>query len=584
MQLLPLTGDEMDAPAEMSVARDMIRPVRRRTVASLAAEAAFRTRLKELGAILLEPEWLGAPQKHRARCREGHECHPRPDMVLRGRGICITCAGKDPAAAEAAFRARLAELGAELLQPYVNSKTAHHVRCAAGHACYARPNDVQQGGGVCVTCSGRDPVAAAIAFRSRVAERGAVVLGEYRNAHTKVHVRCPAGHDCYPTPHDVQRGHGICRTCAGKDPVVAEAAFLKRLAELGATPLYAEWRGTNRGHHVRCACGRESYPRPADVRNGDGICRACAGRDPVAAEAGFRARLAELGAELLEPYKRSGVPHHVRCAAGHDCHPTSGQVRDGCGICRTCSGQDPAVAEANFRDRLAELGAVLLEPYTNSQTPHHVRCGGGHDLYLRPSVVQVARAVGRGICVTCAGKGSAVAEAKFRARLAELSATLLDPEWLGSATPHRVRCAQGHLSRPTPGNVSQGHGVCRFCAGTEWDAFYVVTGSGVVKFGITTGDGRHRLLTHASQGYTEVMRLVTGLPGTVALDAENAVKSALAVAGEKPVRGREYFDASCLALILDVADSWLGAADERAEMIENAAVATVWLQQELFAA
>ena len=80
------------------------------------------------------------------------------------------------------------------------------------------------------------------------------------------------------------------------------------------------------------------------------------------------------------------------------------------------------------------------------------------------------------------------------------------------------------------------------------------------------------------------MRLVTGLPGTVALDAENAVKSALAVAGEKPVRGREYFDASCLALILDVADSWLGAADERAEMIENAAVATVWLQQELFAA
>ena len=46
------------------------------------------------------------------------------------------------------------------------------------------------------------------------------------------------------------------------------------------------------------------------------ICRACAGRDPVAAEAGFRARLAELGAELLEPYRNSGTPHHVRCAAG----------------------------------------------------------------------------------------------------------------------------------------------------------------------------------------------------------------------------------------------------------------------------
>lgn len=134
---------------------------------------------------------------------------------------------------------------------------------------------------------------------------------------------------------------------------------------------------------------------------------------------------------------------------------------------------------------------------------------------------------------------------------------------------------KGHLSRPTPGNVGQGHGVCRFCAGGEWDAFYVVTDGGVIKFGITTGEGRHRLLTHAGQGYTEVVRLVTGLPGTAALDAENAVKSALALAGEEPVRGREYFDASCLALILDVADSWLGSAEKRAEAIENAAVATV---------
>jgi hypothetical protein len=57
---------------------------------------------------------------------------------------------------------------------------------------------------------------------------------------------------------------------------------------------------------------------------------------------------------------------------------------------------------------------------------------------------------------------------------------------------------------------------------------------------------------------------------------------------EKPVRGREYFDAPCLALILalilDVADSWLVAADKRPEAIENAGVATVWLQEELFAA
>ena len=59
--------------------------MRIRTVASLAAEAAFRARLIELGATLLETEWLGSPQKHRVRCREGHECRPRPDMVHKAK-------------------------------------------------------------------------------------------------------------------------------------------------------------------------------------------------------------------------------------------------------------------------------------------------------------------------------------------------------------------------------------------------------------------------------------------------------------------------------------------------------------------
>jgi hypothetical protein len=195
----------------------------------------------------------------------------------------------------------------------------------------------------------------------------------------------------------------------------------------------------------------------------------------------------------------------------------------------------------------------------SSVTKHHVRCAGGHDLYLRPGVVEANRARGRGICVTCAGKGSAVAEVKFRTRLSELGATLLESGWLGTATPHLVRCQQGHLCRPTPANVSQGHGVCRVCAGSEWDAFYIVGGGQAVKFGITTGDGRHKLLVHAAQGYADVHRLVTGLPDATALDAENAVKSALALAGEKPVLGMEYFDISCLALVLDVADSWLAA-------------------------
>lgn len=402
-------------------------------------------------------------------------------------------------------------------------------------------------------------VAAEAAFGERLKQLNAELLEpEWRGAHGKHRARCSAGHDCYPTPHGVRKGQGICLTCAGRDPATGDAAFRARLAELGATPLYEVYRGVEHGHYVRCAGGHDCYPKPHYVLSGDGICITCAGKDPLVAEAAFRTRLGELGAvPLFERWLGVNARHHVRCSAGHDCHPRPSSVRQGGGICRVCARQDPATAEAQFRARLAELGAQLLEPYTYSSTSHRVRCAAGHICYPRPALVQQ----GCGICLTCAGKDPRVSEAAFRARLAGLGATLLETEWLGSGKQHRVRCAQGHLCQPTPGNVSQGSGVCRFCAGSEWDAFYVVTGGGVVKFGITSGEPRKRLLVHAAQGYRDVVRLVTGLPGTVALDAENAVKSALALAGEKPVRGREYFDMSCLALILDIADSWLDVAD-----------------------
>jgi len=99
--------------------------------------------------------------------------------------------------------------------------------------------------------------------------------------------------------------------------------------------------------------------------------------------------------------------------------------------------------------------------------------------------------------------------------------------------------------------------MCGRCAGKTWDAFYVVTSRLAVKFGITSGDPRPRLAVHARDGYRQVVKVATNLPPTVAAATERAIISALALAREQPLRGREYFDISCLALILDVADSWL---------------------------
>jgi hypothetical protein len=343
--------------------------------------------------------------------------------------------------------------------------------------------------------------------------------------------------------------------------MAAEAAFRARLADLGATLLEPAWLGSAVRHRVRCAEGHDCAPMPTSVRRGQGVCQACGGNSPAAAEAAFRARLAELGATLLEPaWLGANSRHRVRCAAGHESAPRPANVQQGHGVCLACVGNDAARAEAVFRARLAELGATLLEPaWLGTAVRHRIRCAAGHESAPLPGNLRR----GQGICKTCLGNDSAIAEAAFRCRLVKLGAELLEPAWLGADKRHRVRCAAGHDCAPRPAYINQGGAPCRKCSGRAWDAFYVVTAdlAGRVKFGITSGDARVRLDRHRSAGYRTVIRLLTGLPADTAVQMEQAAIATLALAGIKPVHGREWFDIGALAVVLDVTDNWNGGTN-----------------------
>lgn len=272
-------SDRTDKTLSQEESTPVRRPARRPN--SLACEAAFRARVQELGGEVLEPEWLGGRTRHRIRCAEGHEDAPAPSSVLlKGIGICRTCSGTVPGSAEAAFRARVEELGGTLLEPkWLGRHRPHRIRCASGHEGAPRPGDVRQGDGICRICAQRDPQVAEAAFRARLAELGATLLeSSYLGANAAHRVRCVAGHECGPTPATVRKGIGICRTCAGTDSRAAEAAFRARLAELGAVMLEPTWLGSDVPHRVQCAAGHECAPRPGNVRQGGGLCRVCVGR------------------------------------------------------------------------------------------------------------------------------------------------------------------------------------------------------------------------------------------------------------------------------------------------------------------
>ena len=275
----------------------------------------------------------------------------------------------------------------------------------------------------------------------------------------------------------------------------------------------------------------------------------------------FKRLVEACGGTVKEPeWLGNRVPHRVICREGHECTPIPSNVKkEGRGICNTCAGirrgaDKSAASWVVFKaDVEAQGGTVEERGWLGAMRPHHVRCGRGHECYPSPCNVRQ----GHSICQVCAcnGPASAAAEANFRARLAELGATLLETKWLGTGTPHHVRCSQGHDCYPRPNSVQQRGGICKYCAGSNCNVFYVVTGPLGLKLGISHGDGLDRLDTHyRDYGYATTRRLLTGLPPGAAAELEDELKRALPASGFDPVYGTEYFAIGALDLVLKLVD------------------------------
>jgi hypothetical protein len=263
-----------------------------------------------------------------------------------------------------------------------------------------------------------------------------------------------------------------------------------------------------------------------------------------------------MGGEVVESMWRGAiVKHQVKCPEGHAGHAIPHLLPRRLRLCLECPLPVSTAAWEKFQKRVREMGGEVLDAeWRGNRQKYSIKCSEGHVNQIWP----IGLYEGRDICTWCTGMSPDLAWEKFKALVEQLGGVVVEEAWKGKDEPHACLCPEGHQCAPRPGHLRRGIGLCRMCAGKAWDVFYVVVDeiSGALKFGITSGDPRPRLGVHARDGFDTVVRLIEGLPGDLAPRLERAVRAALRDAQEMPVRGREYFPARAMGLVLDVVDGW----------------------------
>jgi hypothetical protein len=331
-------------------------------------------------------------------------------------------------------------------------------------------------------------------------------------------------------------------------------SFRESVRAEGGTVIETEWLGSEVPHRVVCSEGHQCSPRPHSIQKGQDICYKCGVsiKGELAWEC-FCAAIERLGGTVMETqWLGSGSPHHVTCLNGHECHPRPDNVRDGTGICKLCN---KLILWDEFCNGVETQGGTILElEYLGSSAPHRATCINGHECMPQPRNVKA----GYGICRICGFKyrdnlRGELAWEEFKDAVNTMSGTVVERRWLGFQIPHRVICSEGHECSPRPNSIRSGHGVCRICAGSNPDTFYMVANDSVVKIGIASNGGTARLRQHSYTGLTEVLRLWTNLDSPKSL--ESSTLEYLRALEHTPIRGREYFRRELIPTILNYIES-----------------------------
>jgi hypothetical protein len=289
-------------------------------------------RLADRGIIMLD-EYVTQRTNARFQCSNGHAWKGAPANVLYGKG-CPKCgritAGSKKRLTPDIIRERLKGRGITMRGKYVTSQTKTLFQCTEDHSWEATPGSVLAGNG-CPYCAGRVPLTKET-VNARIADRNIVMVGEYKNSRSKTLFQCSKGHTWETAPANVVNGTG-CLHCAGQAPL-SKKIVNARIADRGIVML-SEYKNADTKSLFQCREGHTWETTPYHVSKKGTGCPYCSRQAPLTTE-NVNARIADRGIVLLDEFITNTVKVRFQCSEGHIWEAKPNNVLNGRG-CPDCA-------------------------------------------------------------------------------------------------------------------------------------------------------------------------------------------------------------------------------------------------------
>ena len=231
----------------------------------------IKERIEKEGYVLLSKEYINNKQKLEMICPKGHK-HIGTWREFQSGCRCSECGGTKKKTYEE-VKEYIESQGYILKSlEYINSQTNLDMICPNGHNYSANFNNFQKGYR-CKECSGlKEKDIDFIAKYLNDNYNYTYISGEYKNAHSKLTIKCPNGHEFITDWNRIKNGKCNCKKCNEKYwNVESVSEYFK---EYGFKLISKEYKNPKTSLKIEC-CNGHIFNKTLNAFNENKCCPIC---------------------------------------------------------------------------------------------------------------------------------------------------------------------------------------------------------------------------------------------------------------------------------------------------------------------